>query len=61
MKQNVIPGLEKTEGYEGGCILRREGPEESEFVVLNLFESLEAVKRFAGEDLPEPYRELRHA
>jgi len=50
-----------TEGYEGGCILRREGPEESEFVVLNLFESLEAVKRFAGEDLPEPYRELRHA
>jgi hypothetical protein len=34
--------------------LRQDGSEEVEFAVVNLFESLEAVKRFAGPDYEIP-------
>jgi heme-degrading monooxygenase HmoA len=46
----VLPGLETLAGYRGGYILRSDGPTESEFVVINFFESLDAIRRFAGED-----------
>lgn len=48
LKEKVLPGLKKIEGYRGGYILRNDGADESEFVVINFFDSLEAVKRFAG-------------
>jgi heme-degrading monooxygenase HmoA len=48
LKQIVLPGLKAIEGYRGGYVLRKDEPEESEFVVINFFESLDAVKRFAG-------------
>jgi heme-degrading monooxygenase HmoA len=54
LKQRVLPELKKLEGYRGGYVLRSDGPREVEFVVVNLFESLEAVKRFAGEDYATP-------
>jgi heme-degrading monooxygenase HmoA len=54
LKQRVLPDLQKLEGYRGGYVLRSDGPEEVEFVVLNLFDSLEAVKRFAGSDYATP-------
>jgi heme-degrading monooxygenase HmoA len=50
LKDKVLPELKKIEGYRGGHVLRQDGPAEVEFVVVNLFESLEAVKRFAGPD-----------
>lgn len=50
LKNKVLPGLSGTEGYRGGYVLRSNGPELVEFVVVNLFESLDAVKRFAGQD-----------
>jgi len=50
LKQKVLPGLKQVEGYRGGYVLRHDGPQEVEFVVLNLFDSLEAVKGFAGPD-----------
>jgi heme-degrading monooxygenase HmoA len=50
LKQTVLPGLKAIEGYQGGYILRLNGPDETEFVVVNLFESLESVIRFAGPD-----------
>jgi heme-degrading monooxygenase HmoA len=50
LKTTVLPGLKNVEGYRGGYVLRNDGPLEVEFVVVNLFESIEAVKRFAGED-----------
>jgi hypothetical protein len=31
-------------------VLRHDGREETEFVVINLFDSLDAVRAFAGED-----------
>jgi heme-degrading monooxygenase HmoA len=50
LRRVVLPGLANIEGYQGGYVLRKDGIEETEFVVLNLFDSLEAVERFAGPD-----------
>ena len=54
LRRNVLPNLKQVEGYKGGYILRNDGPKEVEFVVLNLFDSLEAVKRFAGPEYTIP-------
>lgn len=50
LKEKVLPGLKAIEGYRGGYVLRSDGPMEAEFVVVNFFDSLEAVKAFAGPD-----------
>lgn len=50
LKDTVLPGLKQISGYRGGYVLRHDGNEESEFVVINLFDSLDAVRAFAGED-----------
>jgi hypothetical protein len=52
LRTKVLPGLESIEGYRGGYVLRRELADrrEMEFVVINLFDSLESVRRFAGPD-----------
>jgi len=50
LKQRVLPGLRAITGYRGGYVLRKDGEFESEFVVINLFDSLEAVRQFAGAD-----------
>ena len=54
LKSTVFPTLKEIEGYRGGYILRSDGPLEVEFVVVNLFDSLDAVKRFAGPDYSTP-------
>ena len=48
LKDKVLPALKNIEGYRGGYVFRSDGPQQVEFVVLSLFDSLEAVKRFAG-------------
>lgn len=50
LKETVLPGLGAIAGYKGGYILRRNTVEEVEFVVINFFESLDAVRAFAGEN-----------
>lgn len=56
LKQKVLPGLAQLAGYKGGYILRSECSDtgETEFVVINFFASLQAVKRFAGENYSTP-------
>jgi heme-degrading monooxygenase HmoA len=54
LKTRVLPELKNITGYRGGYILRNDGPTESEFIVLNLFDSLDAVRRFAGENYSQP-------
>jgi heme-degrading monooxygenase HmoA len=54
LRQVVYPGLQKINGYQGGYILRQDGKEETEFVTVNLFASLDAVKAFAGADYETP-------
>ncbi len=48
LKNKVLPGLKEIAGYRGGYVLRNDSQEESEFVVVNLFDSLDAVRAFAG-------------
>ena len=54
LKTRVLAELKKIAGYSGGYIFRRDGAEESEFVVVNLFETLEAVRKFAGPNYEIP-------
>jgi heme-degrading monooxygenase HmoA len=50
LRDKVLPGLKSVKGYRGGYILRKDAAKEVEFVVVNLFDSLEAVRQFAGPD-----------
>ena len=50
--QSVRPKLEQLPGFQGLYLLRRQGMEEIEFLVLTLWESMEAIRAFAG-DQPE--------
>jgi heme-degrading monooxygenase HmoA len=50
LKEKMLPGLRGISGYSGGYVLRKDSLVESEFVVVNLFDSLEALKNFAGPD-----------
>src|SRR5881394_932892 len=54
LKSKVLPGLKKIEGYRGGYIFRSDETEEAEFVVVNFFESIAAVERFAGPNYALP-------
>jgi hypothetical protein len=54
LKTRVLPELKCVAGYCGGYILRSDGAEEVEFVIVNLFESIEAVRLFAGADYATP-------
>lgn len=38
------------EGYKGIQLLRRQHPAETEFITLMWFETIEDIKRYAGED-----------
>ena len=46
----ILPGIHRVEGYQGAYLLRREVAEGTEFVTLTLFDSMDAIKRFAGEN-----------
>ena len=54
LKSKVLPGLKKIDGYRGGYIFRSDETEEAEFVVVNFFESVSAVERFAGPNYAVP-------
>ena len=54
LREQVLPGLQRIDGYRGGYILRQAGNDEVEFVVMNLFDSLEAVRAFAGPEYTVP-------
>ena len=54
LQEVVYPGLQKIDGYRGGYILRQDSKDETEFVTVKLFESLEAVKAFAGPEYETP-------
>jgi heme-degrading monooxygenase HmoA len=48
----VLPKLQSLSGFAGGTILRRAVGDETEFLVLTSWESMDAVKLFAG-DTPD--------
>lgn len=50
LRTTVFPGVHRVPGYKGAHLFRREGGQEVEFVAITYFESLEAVRGFAGPD-----------
>lgn len=52
LEAEILPGIAKRRiaGYRGAHLLRRELEREVEFVTILWFDSLEAVRDFAGED-----------
>jgi len=54
LRTKVLPGLKAIKGYRGGYVLRSDAAEESEFVVLNFFDSLDSVRQFAGQNYAVP-------
>ena len=45
-----IPGYAGTPGNQGAWMLRRDVDGKTEFVMFSLWESMDAIKAFAGED-----------
>ena len=50
LRAEVLPGIHRVPGYHGAFLLKRDVPEGVEFVTLTIFDSMEAVRAFAGED-----------
>jgi len=63
LREEVLPGIHRIRGFKGAQVLRRDVQNEIEFVTITLFDSIEALKEFAGEDyevavVPPPARKL---
>ena len=48
LRTTILPGIHRIAGYRGAYLFRRSIPEGVEFVTLTLWESLDAVRAFAG-------------
>ena len=53
LNETGVPGLAGTPGNRGVYIFRRIDGERAEFIVLSLWESLGAIKAFAGDDVEQ--------
>lgn len=47
---NVYPGLRRIDGYRGAYVLQRSLGGEAEILVLTLWDSMTAIRAFAGDD-----------
>jgi heme-degrading monooxygenase HmoA len=54
LTDKVLPGLKSIDGYRGGYVFRRSVNGEEEFVVVNFFDSIASVEKFAGGNYPIP-------
>jgi heme-degrading monooxygenase HmoA len=50
LREHIVPGLAAIAGHRGACVLRHDAGAEVEFTVITFWESLDAIRRFAGED-----------
>ena len=49
--RKVLPELERIEGFLGASLLRQDGPDHVEFLVLTRWASMDAIRAFAGDDV----------
>jgi hypothetical protein len=54
LRSEILPDIHRVPAFRGATVLRRDGPQGSEFVVLTRFDSLDAVREFAGPELDVP-------
>jgi heme-degrading monooxygenase HmoA len=50
LRTTILPGIRRVAGYKGAYLLRRDVEDGVEFVTVTLWESLDAVREFAGAD-----------
>lgn len=50
LKTTILPGIHRIPGYQGAWLLRRDTETETEFITLTMWDSMEAIKQFAGSD-----------
>jgi len=53
----LFPAMRRIDGFRGADLLRRDDGREVAFVTLTRFDSLEAIRAFAGEDYETPVLE----
>ena len=64
LRTKILPGIHRVKGYRGAYLLRSESKDEVAFVTITLFDSMDDVRAFAGEDyekaviLPEAHKLL---
>jgi heme-degrading monooxygenase HmoA len=63
LRSEVLPGIGRIDGARGAYVLRDPVEGEVEFVTITLWDSLDAVRAFAGDDyevavVPPPARQL---
>jgi heme-degrading monooxygenase HmoA len=49
LMSTILPGIHRVPGYLGAYLMRRDVEDGVEFATLTFFESMEAVRAFAGE------------
>ena len=49
-RERILPELRGIEGFAGAYVLRRDTEDEVEIAAITLFESMEAIRAFAGSD-----------
>ena len=50
LETSVLPELRQIDGFQGVQLLRQDSTETVEFIVLTFWESMDAIRKFAGED-----------
>lgn len=50
LRTTILPGIHRVAGYQGAELLRRDDGDEVEFVTITRFDSMDAVRAFAGPD-----------
>lgn len=50
LKKKILPGIHRISGYQGASLLRRNTDAEVEFITLTMWDSMEAIRQFAGGD-----------
>jgi heme-degrading monooxygenase HmoA len=50
LKSTILPSIHRVKGYQGAHLLRRDAGSEIEFITITMWDSMEAVREFAGPD-----------
>jgi heme-degrading monooxygenase HmoA len=63
LKPELLPGIGKVKGYKSSYLLRRDEEDEVEFITIMLWDSIAAIRAFAGADyessiVPEDRRQF---
>lgn len=50
LKPELLPGISEVAGYQSSYLLRKDAEDEVEFITVMFWDSIDAIRAFAGED-----------